>query len=195
MSPNRTAKIERTTKETEVRVELNLDGSGTASSDTGLPFFDHMLEQLGKHGRFDFSVATKGDLEIDGHHTVEDTGIAVGQAFAQALGDKAGVRRFASVAVPLDESLVEVALDLSGRPYLVWDVDVPSELIGTFDTGLIHDFMEAFVANAEFTLHVRLISGRSPHHVLEAAFKGMANALRDAVAIAGTDIPSTKGSL
>lgn len=192
---SRRAKIERTTKETEVVVELDLDAAGASSADTGLPFLDHMLEQLGKHGRFDFSVRCKGDLQIDGHHTVEDTGIAVGQAFAEALGDKAGIRRFASVSVPLDEALVEVALDISGRPFLVWDVPVPAEMIGTFDTGLAEDFVQAFVQNAGLTLHVRLISGRSPHHVLEAAFKGLANALRDACAVSGTDIPSTKGTL
>jgi imidazoleglycerol-phosphate dehydratase len=192
---SRQATIERKTKETDVKVSLDLDGSGTSSSHTGLAFLDHMLEQIGKHGAFDFSVSCKGDLEIDGHHTVEDTGIAVGQAFAEALGDKAGIRRFASVAVPLDESLVEVALDISGRPFLVWDVEVPAETIGTFDTGLAEDFVQAFVQNAGLTLHVRLISGRSPHHVLEAAFKGIANALRDACRIVGGGIPSTKGTL
>lgn len=192
---SRQATIERKTKETDVKVSLDLDGSGTSSSDTGLAFLDHMLEQIGKHGAFDFSVSCKGDLEIDGHHTVEDTGIAVGQAFAEALGDKAGIRRFASVAVPLDEALVEVALDISGRPFLVWDVEVPAETIGNFDTGLAEDFVQAFVQNAGLTLHVRLISGRSPHHVLEAAFKGMANALRDACSIVGSGIPSTKGTL
>lgn len=192
---SRQATIERKTKETDVKVSLDLDGSGTSSSDTGLAFLDHMLEQIGKHGAFDFSVSCKGDLEIDGHHTVEDTGIAVGQAFAEALGDKAGIRRFASVAVPLDESLVEVALDISGRPFLVWEVEVPAETIGNFDTGLAEDFVQAFVQNAGLTLHVRLISGRSPHHVLEAAFKGMANALRDACSIVGGGIPSTKGTL
>ena len=192
---SRQATIERKTKETDVKVSLDLDGSGTSSSDTGLAFLDHMLEQIGKHGAFDFSVSCKGDLEIDGHHTVEDTGIAVGQAFAEALGDKAGIRRFASVAVPLDEALVEVALDISGRPFLVWDVEVPAETIGNFDTGLAEDFVQAFVQNAGLTLHVRLISGRSPHHVLEAAFKGIANALRDACSIVGGGIPSTKGTL
>lgn len=192
---SRQAVVERKTKETDVKVSLDLDGSGTSSSDTGLPFLDHMLEQIGKHGAFDFSVTCKGDLQIDGHHTVEDTGIAVGQAFAEALGDKTGIRRFASVAVPLDESLVEVALDISGRPFLVWDVPVPAETIGTFDTGLAEDFVQAFIQNAGFTLHVRLIAGRSPHHVLEAAFKGIANALRDACRVVGSDIPSTKGTL
>lgn len=192
---SRQAVVERKTKETDVKVSLDLDGSGTSSSDTGLPFLDHMLEQIGKHGAFDFSVTCQGDLQIDGHHTVEDTGIAVGQAFAEALGDHTGIRRFASVAVPLDESLVEVALDISGRPFLVWDVPVPAETIGSFDTGLAEDFVQAFIQNAGFTLHVRLIAGRSPHHVLEAAFKGIANALRDACRVVGSDIPSTKGTL
>jgi imidazoleglycerol-phosphate dehydratase len=191
----REARIERKTKETEVSVNLRVDGTGEASSDTGLPFLDHMIEQLGKHGRFDLRVVTRGDLEVDGHHTVEDTGIALGQALSQALGDKTGIRRFASVTVPLDESLVEVALDISGRPFLVWDVSAPAEMIGNFDTGLAEDFVQAFSQNAGLTLHVRLISGRSPHHVLEAAFKAMANALRDACAVSGDAIPSTKGSL
>lgn len=191
----RSATVERKTKETEVRVELNIDGSGDSSADTGLAFFDHMLEQLGKHGMFDLAVTCKGDLTVDGHHTVEDTGIAVGRALAEALGDKSGIRRFASVAVPLDESLVEVALDISGRPFVVWDVPVPSELIGTFDTGLAEDFVGSLAQNAGLTLHVRLISGRSPHHVLEAAFKGMANALRAACEVTGGGIPSTKGTL
>lgn len=192
---SRQSKIERVTKETNVVVELNLDGSGNAESNTGLPFLDHMLEQIGKHGMMDLSVRCEGDLQVDGHHTVEDTGIAVGQALAEALGDKTGIRRFASAAVPLDEALVEVALDLSGRPFLVWDVPVPAEMIGTFDTGLAEDFVQAFVQNAGLTLHVRLIAGRSPHHVLEAAFKGMANSLRDACAVVGGGIPSTKGTL
>jgi imidazoleglycerol-phosphate dehydratase len=197
MSRSREAKIERKTKETDVNVDLKIEGSGTSSADTGLAFFDHMLEQLGKHASFDLSVACKGDLAVDGHHTVEDCGIAVGQALKEALGDKAGVRRFASITVPLDEALVNVAVDLSGRPFLVWDVPVPAEMIGTFDTGLAEDFVQAFTQTAEITMHVRLLSGRSPHHVLEAAFKGMANTLRDACAIAqpGGGIPSTKGTL
>lgn len=191
----RSGSVQRKTKETDVSVELALDGDGTTSVDTGLPFFDHMLEQLGKHGRMNLSVSCAGDLEIDGHHTVEDTGIAVGQALSEALGDKAGIRRFASASVPLDEALVDVSLDISGRPFLVWDVPVPAELIGTFDPGLAEDFIQAFVQNAGLTLHVRLLAGRSPHHTLEAAFKGLANALRDAVRVDGGAIPSTKGTL
>ena len=191
----REAKVERETKETRVRVELRVEGSGNASADTGLPFFDHMLEQVGKHAGFDLAVECRGDLQVDGHHTVEDTGIALGEALTDALGDKAGIRRFASATVPLDEALVEVALDISGRSFLAWDVPVPAEMIGAFDTGLAEDFAHAFAQGAGITLHVRLISGRSPHHVLEAAFKGIANVLRDACAISGGGIPSTKGTL
>ena len=194
---SRTASVTRTTKETDVTVSLNLDGSANSSSDTGLPFFDHMLSQLGKHAGWDLDVSCKGDLEVDGHHTAEDVGIALGQALSEALGDKAGVRRFASITVPLDEAAVEVALDLSGRTFVVYEVDVPAEMIGTFDTGLVEDFVRAFAQAAELTIHVRLKAGRSPHHVLEAAFKGMAKALGDACSLTGRGgvIPSTKGTL
>jgi imidazoleglycerol-phosphate dehydratase len=194
---SRTASVTRITKETDVRVALTLDGASTSSSDTGLPFFDHMLSQLGKHAGWDLDVRCSGDLEVDGHHTVEDVGIALGQALREALGDKAGVRRFASITVPLDEAAVEVALDLSGRAFVVYEVDVPAEMIGTFDTGLIEDFVRAFAQAAELTIHVRLKAGRSPHHVLEAAFKGMAKALGDACSLTerGGVIPSTKGTL
>ena len=191
----RTSTVERTTKETSIRVELTLDGSGTASADTGLPFFDHMLQQLGTHAGFDLSVTATGDLEVDGHHTVEDVGLALGQALREALGDKRGIRRFASRTVPLDEAAVEVALDLSGRPFVVHEVDVPAETIGTYDTGLTEDFVRAFATAAEITLHVRLKAGRSPHHVVEAEFKGLAKCLQDAVRIVGGDVPSTKGTL
>ena len=195
MNP-RTARVIRATNETEVRVELNLDGTGSSAADTGLPFFDHMLQQLGKHAGWDLHVACKGDLEIDGHHTVEDCGIAIGQALVEALGDKAGVRRFASIVVPLDEAAVEVALDLAGRNYVVYEVAVPAETIGTFDTGLVEDFVRAFAQRAELTLHVRLRSGRSPHHVCEAEFKALAAALGEACALTGRGgVPSTKGSL
>jgi imidazoleglycerol-phosphate dehydratase len=193
---SRTATVTRTTKETDVRVELDLDGSGAANSDTGLPFFDHMLSQLGKHAGWHLDVTCKGDLEVDGHHTTEDVGLALGQALAEALSDKAGVRRFASITVPLDEAAVEVALDLSGRAFVVYDVDVPAEMIGTFDTGLVEDFVRAFAQSANLTIHVRLKAGRSPHHVLEAAFKAMAKALGDACNHTGrAGIPSTKGTL
>jgi imidazoleglycerol-phosphate dehydratase len=195
MSP-REATVVRATKETSVRVELRLDGSGTTSSDTGLPFFDHMLRQLGTHAGFDLIVSAKGDLEVDGHHTVEDVGLALGQALAEALGDKQGIRRFASITVPLDEAAVEVALDLSGRPFVVHEVDVPAETIGTYDTGLTEDFMRAFATTAQVTLHVRLVAGRSPHHVVEAEFKAMAKALGDACSLTGrAAAPSTKGTL
>jgi imidazoleglycerol-phosphate dehydratase len=192
---SRSSNVERETKETKIRVELELDGSGTASADTGLPFFDHMLQQLGAHAGFNLAVTAKGDLEIDGHHTVEDIGLALGQALKEALGDKAGIRRFASITVPLDEAAVEVALDLSGRPWVVHEVDVPAETIGTYDTGLTEDFVRAFATAAQMTLHVRLVGGRSPHHVVEAEFKALAKCLQDAVRVIGGGVPSTKGTL
>jgi imidazoleglycerol-phosphate dehydratase len=192
----RSSKVSRTTKETDVSVELTLDGQGTSDADTGVPFFDHMLEQLGKHAGWDLSVASKGDLDVDGHHTVEDVGLALGQALAEALGDKTGIRRFASITVPLDEAAVEVALDLSGRNFVLHEVDVPAETIGTFDTGLVEDFVRAFAQAADLTVHVRLRSGRSPHHVVEAEFKALAKALGDACAPTGRGgVPSTKGTL
>lgn len=193
---SRSAAVTRTTKETDVRVDLRIDGSGSSSADTGLPFFDHMLEQLGKHAGWDLALMCKGDLEVDGHHTVEDCGLALGEALADALGDKAGIRRFGSVVVPLDEAAVEVALDLAGRTHVVHDVDVPAEMIGNFDTGLVEDFVRAFAQAAGLTVHVRLKAGRSPHHVLEAEFKALARALGDACAPSGRgDVPSTKGTL
>jgi imidazoleglycerol-phosphate dehydratase len=191
----RTSTVERTTKETRIRVELSLDGAGTATADTGLPFFDHMLQQLGTHAGFDLALTAEGDLEVDAHHTVEDVGLGLGQALREALGDKRGIRRFASITVPLDEAAVEVALDLSGRPFLVHEVDVPAETIGTYDTGLTEDFVRAFATAAEITLHVRLKAGRSPHHIVEAEFKGLAKCLQDAVRVIGGDVPSTKGTL
>ncbi|HET9673140.1 MAG TPA: imidazoleglycerol-phosphate dehydratase HisB [Actinomycetota bacterium] len=192
----RSAGVARATKETDVKVELALDGSGETSADTGVPFFDHMLEQLGKHAGWDLAVTCSGDLDVDGHHTVEDVGIAIGQALREALGNKAGVRRFASILVPLDEAAVEVALDLSGRAFVVHEVDVPAETIGTFDSGLVEDFVRAFAQAAELTVHVRLRSGRSPHHVVEAEFKALATALGDACSLGGPGgIPSTKGTL
>ena len=195
MSP-RDAIVERTTKETTVRVELRIDGSGSATADTGLPFFDHMLEQLGTHAGFDLTVTAKGDLDVDGHHTVEDVGLALGQALAEALGDKRGIRRFASITVPLDEAAVEVALDLSGRPFVVHEVDVPAELIGTYDSGLTEDFVRALATATQMALHVRLVRGRSPHHVVEAEFKALAAALGHACSTTGRGRPpSTKGTL
>ena len=191
----RSSEQQRQTKETQVRLRLVVDGTGTAHASTGIPFFDHMLEQLGKHGGFDLDVEASGDLAVDLHHTVEDVGIVLGTALRDALGDKAGVRRFASALVPLDEALVQVALDLSGRPYLVYDVEPVSEWIGTFDPQLCEEFWRAFVLAAGVTLHLRSLSGRNGHHVIEASFKGVARALRDAVRIEGGGIPSTKGSL
>jgi imidazoleglycerol-phosphate dehydratase len=193
---SRSSSVARTTKETDVHVELAVDGSGASEADTGLPFFDHMLEQLGKHAGWDLSVTCKGDLDVDGHHTVEDVGLAIGRALSESLGDKAGIRRFASATVPLDEAAVEVALDLSGRAFVVHEVDVPAETIGTFDTGLVEDFVRAFAQAADLTLHVRLRAGRSPHHVVEAEFKALATTLRDACALTGSSgVPSTKGTL
>ena len=191
----RRAEVERTTKETSVRVRLELDGTGTGSADTGIPFLDHMLQQLGTHGRFDLEVTASGDLEVDAHHTVEDVGLAVGQAFAEALGEKRGIRRFGQAAVPLDEALVEVALDLSGRPFVVHEVPVPAEMIGTYDPGLTEDFIQAFATAGGVTLHARLISGRSPHHIVEAEFKALARALGTACEVVGGATPSTKGTL
>ena len=193
---SRTASVVRTTKETDIRVELNLDGSGSSSSDTGIPFFDHMLQQLGKHAGWDLDVTCKGDLQVDGHHTVEDCGIAVGQALSEALGDKSGVRRFASITVPLDEAAVEVVLDLSGRDFVIHEVPVPYETIDGFDTGLLEDFVRAFAQSANLTVHVHLRYGRSPHHICEAEFKALANALGDACRLTGRGgVPSTKGTL
>ena len=192
----RRASVERTTGETTVRVTLLIDGGGQASASTGLPFFDHMLEQLGTHAGFDLVVEAKGDLEVDAHHTVEDVGLALGQALREALGDRAGIRRFAFAAAPLDEAMVEVALDVSGRPFTVHEVPVPSELIGTYDPGLTEDFVRAFVSAAGITVHVRLVSGRSPHHIVEAEFKALANALGEACRTTGqSGTPSTKGTL
>ncbi len=193
---SRTASVARTTQETDITVKLDLDGSGSATSDTGIPFFDHMLQQLGKHAGWDLDVTCKGDLQVDGHHTVEDCGIAIGTALAQALGDKSGIRRFASITVPLDEAAVEVALDLAGRNFVVHEVAVPYETIDGFDTGLLEDFVRAFAQASNMTIHVRLRSGRSPHHICEAQFKAMAKALGDACGLTGhAGVPSTKGTL
>jgi len=191
----RAAALKRETKETTIDLALTVDGSGTTKVSTGIPFFDHMLEQLGKHGGFDLTIDAKGDLDVDLHHTVEDVGIVFGNALREALGDKAGVRRFANSLVPLDEALVQVAVDLSGRPYLVYEVDPISEWIGTFDPQLAEEFWKGFVDGARITLHVRSVSGKNGHHVIEASFKGVARALRDAVKIESDGVPSTKGTL
>ena len=195
----RTATRKRETKETAIDLRLDIDGSGRAEVDTGLPFFDHMVSQLGKHGGFDLELTAKGDLHVDTHHTVEDTAIVLGEAFGEALGDKAGIRRFASIALPLDEALVEVALDLSGRPFLHWEVALPADApaLGTpaFEPQLAEHFWQSFASSAAITLHVRSRSGRNTHHILEAAFKAVARCLRDAVRVEGGDVPSTKGTL
>jgi imidazoleglycerol-phosphate dehydratase len=191
----------RKTKETAIEVRMLLDGTGQVEVSTGLPFFDHMVSQLGKHAGFDLTVNASGDLEVDAHHTVEDVGILLGEALREALGDKAGVRRFASIAVPLDEALIEVALDLSGRPYLVYEVDPAAGGEGyplgspPFDPQLAEEFWRALVTSAGLTLHMRMRSGRNSHHILEASFKGVARALRDAVRVDGSGVPSTKGLL
>ena len=192
---SRSSQQHRETKETKIELALDVDGAGKASASTGIPFFDHMLEQLGKHGGWDLRIEAEGDLEIDTHHTIEDVGIVLGTAFKEALGDKAGVRRFASAVVPLDEALVQVALDLSGRPFLVYEVDPRSEWIGTFDPQLAEEFWRAFATSAAITLHIRMRSGKNTHHIIEASFKGVARSLRDAVRIEGSGIPSTKGAL
>ena len=195
MTKNRKAQCKRSTKETKIEVVLNIDGRGEASASTGIPFFDHMLEQLGKHARFDLSVKAEGDLEVDLHHTVEDVGIAIGEVLKESLGDKTGVCRFASAIVPLDEARVEVALDLSGRPFLVYEVDPIAEWIGTFDPQLCEEFWRALVVAAGITLHIRNEAGKNGHHIIEASFKAVAVALRDAVRTDGKAVPSTKGKL
>ena len=194
----RTAEIRRTTNETDIEISVNLDGTGAAGVETGIGFFDHLLAAFARHGLFDLKVRAQGDLEVDGHHTVEDTGIVLGQAFARALGDKRGIRRFGSLALPMDEALVLAACDLSGRGQLHWDVAVPPVMIGAFDATLAKEFFIAFAANAGATLHVRSLAGENAHHIVEASFKAAARALREAVepdARLGDALPSTKGSL
>jgi len=197
LTASRTASRSRVTRETSIQIELDLDGTGQATVATGLPFFDHMLAQLGKHGGFDLTLTAEGDLEVDAHHTVEDVGIALGECLHQALADKAGIRRFASMSLPLDEALVDVALDLSGRPYLHYAVEPGAEPLGTppFDPQLAEEFWRAFATSAALTLHLDLRRGKNPHHILEASFKAVARALRDAVRVEGSDVPSTKGQL
>ena len=196
---SRAATRKRTTKETAITIAIDLDGpAGTVEASTGLPFFDHMLDQIGRHGGFDLRIEATGDLEVDGHHTVEDVGILFGQTFAEALGDKAGVRRFASGLFPLDEALVEVSLDLSGRPFVVYDVPFGEVLpLGDppFNPEMAEHFWQSFATAAGITLHVTKRAGRNTHHVVEATFKGVARCLRDAVRVEGGGVPSTKGSL
>ena len=193
----RAARIERTTKESSVLVELELDGTGSTDVETGVPFFDHMLSQLGRHAGFDLRVRTTGDLAVDDHHTVEDTSLALGQALRDALGDRSGLRRFGDALVPLDEALVQSAVDLSGRPYLVHEEPGLVELIGSYDTSLTRHIFESLVASAAICLHVRVLSGRNAHHIVEAQFKSVARSLRDAVAVDPrvVGVPSTKGTL
>ena len=194
----RTAVIERKTAETEITLTLNLDGTGVSSVSTGCGFLDHMLTLFAKHGRFDLSVACKGDTWVDDHHTVEDIGICLGDAFARALGDLRGVARYGSVTLPMDEALILTAVDLSGRGMLCCDLDMPTEKVGTFDTELVEEFLLAFVRRANLTLHVRQLAGKNSHHIIEGAFKSLARSLGQAVTIdpvwAG-EIPSTKGVL
>jgi imidazoleglycerol-phosphate dehydratase len=193
----RKAVIERKTNETNIRVAVDLDG-GTVSARTGVPFFDHMLDQLGRHGRLGLDIQATGDLEIDAHHTVEDVGIALGEALSAALGDKTGITRYGDATVPMEECLAQVAVDISGRPLLVYDAQIVAEAIGQFDVGLTEEFLQAVARAAGLTLHVRLLYGRNAHHAVEAIFKALARALSIAVAIdprAPDSIPSTKGSL
>ena len=194
----RTARIARKTTETDVSVEMNLDGSGRAEIATGVGFFDHMLDQLARHSLIDMTVTATGDLHIDDHHTVEDTGIALGQALREALGDKGGIRRYGACLLPMDDALVRAALDLSGRPYLVWDVTLGADRIGSFDAQLVREFFQAFATHGGITLHVASLAGINAHHVAEAAFKAVARALREAVEPDPRRegaVPSTKGIL
>lgn len=195
---NRTARRTRATKETSVEVSIDLDGTGATSISTGIPFYDHMLDQIGRHGGFDLTLIATGDLHVDTHHTVEDAAIALGEAFREALGDKAGIRRFASGLYPLDEALVEIGLDLSGRPFVVWEVELPECLpLGepAFDPSLAEHAISSFATAAGITLHVTSRRGRNVHHLIEAAFKGLGRSLRDAVRVDGAGVPSTKGVL
>lgn len=194
----RSASRQRTTKETSIDLTIDLDGTGMIDVSTGLPFFDHMLDQIGRHGGFDLDLRAMGDLHVDAHHTVEDVGIALGEAFGEALGDKAGIRRFASGLYPLDEALIEVALDLSGRPFTVYEVPFGEVLpLGDppFNPEMAEHFWQSFATAAGITLHVRLKAGKNTHHIVEASFKGVARCLRDAVRVEGTGVPSTKGVL
>jgi imidazoleglycerol-phosphate dehydratase len=194
----RSATITRSTAETQIAVTVDLDGTGAYDNHTGVGFFDHMLDQLARHALIDLTVQARGDLHIDDHHTVEDTGIALGQALAEALGDKAGIRRYGACLLPMDDTLVRTALDLSGRPFLVWNVALPSPKIGHFDTELVREFFQAFSTHGGITLHVDLMHGINSHHIAEAAFKSVARALREAVEPdprASGAIPSTKGAL
>lgn len=196
-SANRRAVVTRVTGETDITVELDLDGTGTCLIDTGVPFFDHMLNAFGRHGLFDLTVRAIGDIEVDAHHTVEDTGIVLGQAFTQALGDKAGITRFSDVCIPMDETLVQAAVDISGRGQAYCDLPIPTERVGSFDTELAVEFFYAFARDARVTLHVRELAGANSHHIIEAAFKAAGRAMRYACELDPrvNGVPSTKGSL
>ena len=194
----RRAQITRKTSETDITVSVNLDGTGAYDNQTGVGFFDHMLDQLARHALIDMHVRAMGDLHIDDHHTVEDVGIALGQALTQAMGDKTGITRYGSCLLPMDDTLVRAALDLSGRPYLVWNVDMPTPKIGTFDTELVREFFQAFSTHGGITLHVDQLHGLNSHHIAEASFKAVARSLRDALESdprKADAIPSTKGTL
>jgi imidazoleglycerol-phosphate dehydratase len=194
----RQAEIIRKTGETDIRIELELDGKGTCRINTGVGFLDHMLELFARHGRFNLQVACKGDTRVDDHHSTEDIGIALGQAFDRALGDRKGITRYGSMLLPMDESLIESAVDISGRGMLVYGLDIPTEKVGTFDTELAEDFFQAFAQNARCTLHIRQLAGRNSHHIIEGAFKSVARSLRKAAKIdpdTAGEIPSTKGVL
>lgn len=194
----RTAQVSRSTAETEISVSVNLDGSGTYDNQTGVGFFDHMLDQLSRHSLIDMTIRANGDYHIDDHHTVEDTGIALGQALVQALGDKKGINRYGECHLPMDDAQVRAALDLSARPYLVWNVDLPTQKIGTFDTELVREFFQALATHGGITLHIDQIHGVNSHHIAEAAFKAVARALRTAVEVdprKADAVPSTKGAL
>ena len=193
----RTGKLARKTRETSIEIELNLDGSGKSVIASGIGFMDHMLELFARHGKFDLKLKAQGDLEVDAHHTMEDMGLVLGEVFARALGDKAGIRRYGSFLLPMDETLVMIALDLSGRPYLVYDLTPPVEKVGTLDTALFHEFLQAFCVKAGINLHIKLLAGGEIHHIFEAVFKGLARALEQAVSAdpRETGIPSTKGIL
>jgi imidazoleglycerol-phosphate dehydratase len=196
--PARTATVKRTTGETDVQVSLNFDGTGTCSADTGIPFLDHMLHQLSSHGLIDLDVKATGDIEIDDHHTNEDVGITLGQAFAQALGDRKGVVRFGHFIAPLDEALVQVALDFSGRPHLSYGLEIPTQRVGTYDTQLVREFFVALVNHSQMTLHIRQLDGINSHHIIEATFKAFARSVRMATEIdprRAEMIPSSKGVL
>ncbi len=194
---NRRTTIERSTSETQVKVELVLDGTGRGQIQTTIPFLDHMLTLLAKHGFFDLTVQAKGDTDIDDHHTIEDIGIVIGDALKQALGSKEGIRRFGWASIPLDETLAQVTVDLSGRPYLVYRVELPQRRIKTLDLGLFEDFFQAFATHAALNLHVNVLYGRNPHHIMEAVFKALAKALDQATGLDGrvSGVPSTKGRL